>query len=176
MPSGTASTSSSEDIIATAAPQVRWWPIPVTIAIVVVVSLVQVAAELLWLGEFPLDGSSVIFRPILFAHLLAGTGAALLFTAIRVARGSQTGSLRYSERYLVGLGYGIVTSLTTSVITAALVAESAAQAVAYAGAFLSASLMSLELPVACVVGGLSWHLLTKAPAGTPPPRRPIEDA
>ena len=154
------------------------WHVPVTIAVVTVVSAAQTTAELLWPGLNP--GQIVAsLAPFLLGHLIAGAVSALLFTLIALLRSGRQSSLRYSERYLVGLGYGLATSLLTSVACAALLASSAGQTVEYAGGLMSASLVGLQLPIAGIIGGLTWHLLTRVREGVPVPQRaarPWEDS
>lgn len=154
------------------------WHVPVTIAAVIVVSAAQTVAELLWLGLNP--GEIVAgLTPFLLGHLVGGIVSGLVFTLIALLRSGRPSSLRYSERYLIGLGYGLATSLLISIASAAFIASSAGQAVEYAGVLMSASLVGLQLPIAGIIGGLVWHLLTRVRGDAPTPQRaarPWEDS
>lgn len=150
----------------------RWWWVPATVSIVAGVSAIQVAAEWLWLGRGSLDTA---LGSLLLAHVIAAVICVAVFGTIRAARSGRTSFLGYSERYLVGLGYGIVTSLTIAIAAGILAGTSAANAVETIGMLMVLSLLSMELPVACIVGGLTWHLLSKVRGGVTRPRRPIED-
>lgn len=118
---------------------------------------------------------------LLLAHAVAGIVCALVAGVVSVMRASTVRRpfLAYSERFLVGLALGIVTSLAISIAYGSIGASSPGEAIQNSGLFMSLSLLSLELPIACVVGGLTWHLLSKARGGVPVPARPrreIEDS
>jgi hypothetical protein len=149
--------------------------VPATVATVTAVSAAQVTAEMLWLNP---GGPDATLGMLLIAHAVAAVACTAIFGGIRFARSGRTAFLGYSERYLVGLGYGIVISLAVSIVTGILAGTSAADAAETIGVLMSYSIVSMELPVACVVGGLTWHLLTKARGASRPPARPrrlIED-
>ncbi len=135
-------------------------------------------AELLWIGRNSVDpGQGLGF---LFAvHAVGGAVCAVVFGIAAAARsGRRPSSLPYAERFLIGIGYGIATSMAIWITAGILAAESFGGAVEAIGTFLTASIITLELPVACIAGGLAWHLLTRARGGSAPParpRRPIED-
>jgi hypothetical protein len=151
-----------------------WWT-PATILMVAAVSAVQMTIELLLLGQGSLNDTLTIAMAWL-AHAIAGVVCAAAFgVAAWMRNGSQRQFLGYRERYLVGVGLGILTSLAISIAYGVLAAESFPDAVEGAGTFMVLSLLSMELPVACIVGGLAWHLLSKARDGVARPRRPIED-
>lgn len=173
--SGLRLRSSSPEVVIVAY-RSHWWWVPTTVLIVAAVSAAQVTAELLWLNPNALDAT---LGQLLLAHLIAAAACTAVFGVIRFVRSGRTPFLGYSERYLVGLGYGIVISLTVSIVAGLLAGTSAADAVEFIGVLMSYSLVSLELPVACIVGGLAWHLLTSARGSSQPPerrRRLIEDA
>jgi len=131
--------------------------------------------ELLLLGPGSLDESLTIGSTIL-AHAVGGVVCAVVFGAVAWLRsGTRPRFLGYQERYLVGVGLGIVTSLAISVSYGALTATSFPNAVESIGTLMVLSLLSMQLPVACIVGGLARHLLSKARAGVARPRRAIED-
>jgi hypothetical protein len=110
------------------------------------------------------------------AHATAGVVCAAAFgVGAWMRSGSQRQFLGYRERYRVGVGLGILTSLAISIAYGVLAAESFPDAVEGAGTFMVLSLLSMELPVACNVGGHAWHLLSKARDGVARPRRPNED-
>lgn len=146
----------------------HWWWVPATVLAVAAVSAIQVTAELQWLNPGAFDAS---LGQVLLGHLIAAGICTALFGAVRFVRSGRSPFLGYSERYLIGVGYGIVISLAVSVVTGILAGTSAANAVETIGLLMSYSLVSMELPVACVVGGLSWHLLTKARGEARPPAR-----
>jgi hypothetical protein len=133
-------------------------------------------AELLLLGQGSLD-STLTIAVAWLAHAIAGIVCAVAFgIGAWLRSSSRPRFLGYQERYLVGIGLGIVTSLAISITYASLDAESFPNAVESAGTFMVFSLLSMELPVACIVGGLAWHLLSKARGDVARPRRAIEDA
>lgn len=164
-------TTSWEAAISAPEYRIRWWWVPATILAVAAVSAAQVAAALTWFGLEPLRDESNLLAPFLLAHIFAAAASIALFGTIRAVRGNIRSSLGYSERYLIGLGYGIVTSLLISIAAASLIADAPGRAIEYAGVLMSVSLVSLEMPVACVVGGLTWHLLARVRGGVPVPRR-----
>lgn len=176
-PSGNAAAAATQARSAAPAYRSRWWWIPATVLAVVVISALQVSAEVTWLSGSPIEGVDHILSSFLVAHVIAGVVGIALFGTVRFARSGHTSTLPYSERYLVGVVYGLVVSLLMCVAAAALVANSAGQAVEYAGTLMSEALASLEMPVACIVGGLVWFLVTKVRDGETPqrPRREIED-
>jgi hypothetical protein len=151
-----------------------WWT-PATILIVAAVSAVQMTLELLLLGPGTLGDTLTIPLTVL-AHAVAGVACAAVFGALAWLRsGSQRNFLGYQERYLVGVGLGIVTSLAVSITFGALTADSFLGAVESSGTLMVLSLLSLELPVACIAGGLAFHLLSRVRNGVVRPRRAIED-
>lgn len=172
------STSDSPPVGAVRSGAGRTWHVAATILVVIVAGGLQVTAENLWLDSSPVEDVPAALGGLWLVYLISGVIATALFTAIRVARGGQMATLRYSERYLVGLGYGLVTSLIIAALTGILLASSAGQAVEYTGMAMSMSLITLQLPIAGIVGGLVWHLLTRVAGAGPTPvrgRRPWED-
>ncbi len=167
--------SKPEAAITTPDYRARAWWTPATVLIVAAVSAVQMTVELLLLGPGSLDESLTIGATVV-AHAVAGVVCAAAFGAVAWLRsGSRPRFLGYQERYLVGVGLGIVTSLAISISYGALSATSFPDAVESTGTLMVLSLLSMQLPVACIVGGLAWHLLSKAHAGVSRPRRAIED-
>jgi hypothetical protein len=167
----------SEALIVTSVYRSRWWWAPATVAAVTVVSALQMIAEMLYLGRNTVDPGSSL-GSLLAVHAIGGAVCAVIFGIVAAARsGGRPSSLPYAERFLIGIGYGIATSIAIWIGAGILAAESFGGAVEAIGTFLTASIITLELPVACIVGGLAWHLLTKARSSAPParPRRPIED-
>jgi hypothetical protein len=153
--------------------------VPVTIVLVAAISALQMALEISWLTRAS-SGEIHELRPLLVAHAISAVVCAAVFTLIWYARqgSSRRPFLGYSERYLVGLGYGFVTSWIIGIAYGLLTAPSFPDAVERAGSYLYFALLTMELPVACVVGALTWHLISRARGGTHPPtraRRPIED-
>lgn len=174
-PSRSTSFSIPEAAITTPVYRSRAWWTPATIAIVAAVSAVQMTVELLMLGQGSL-GNTLTIAVAWLAHAIAGIVCAAAFgIGAWLRSGSKPHFLGYQERYLVGVGLGIVTSLAISITYGSLVAESLPNAVENSGTFMVLSLISMELPVACIVGGLAWHLLTKARGDVARPRRAIED-
>lgn len=171
-----ASVSTSEEHIATVY-RPRWWWVPITIAAVTVVSAAQTVAELSMFGRDWADANEHVGR-LLLGHAIAGVACALVLGAARALRSGRRPTLAYSERYLVGIGYGIITSIAIWVAYGLLLPGSAAEVATGIGSLLYYSVLTMELPVACVVGGVTWYLVTRVRRGVAPParpRRPIED-
>lgn len=170
-------TAISEVTITSPVYRTRTWWAPVTVGAVTVVSAVQMTLESTWFDtrEFG-EGQAWI----LLGHAVAGAVCAIVAAIVSAVRAGTVRPpfLPYSERFLIGLALGIITSLSIAVSCASIGADSLAEAVQGSGYLMTLSLLSLEMPVACVVGGLTWHLLSKARGGAPAParpRRPIED-
>ena len=158
-----------------------WWPAATAIAVTAVNAALAMLEIFLFAGKMAPETG--IVWVVLVAHPIAGFVCVALFSLVALARGGggggSSGIVGYSERYLRGLAYGIITSIVISVTVAIVGSGWRFETISNAGAILSLSVVTLQLPLACVVGGLTWQLLSKrrgAPAPTTRPRRPIEDA
>lgn len=153
-----------------------WW-VGVTFVIVAVVSAAQTWLELRWTSHPNVDSFSATGL-IVGAHAIALGSCAVFFTVVQIARSGQTLFFGYRERYLIGVGYGFVYALITAVAAASLGSSTFLDTVENSGILMTASLVGLVMPMACIVGGITWHLLSRARGGVLVPvrqRRPIED-
>lgn len=154
-----------------------WWPAATAIA-ATVANAVLVSIEMLLFGG-TVGVLSSFTRVVLVAHPIAGVGCAVLFSVYALVRGGGSGGfVGYSERYLRGLVYGFFTSIAISVAAGIALGDGGTHTTSLVAAVLSLSVVTLQMPLACAVGALTWQLLSKrrgVATGVARPRRPIED-
>lgn len=129
---------------------VRWWWAPATAVIATVGGALLLILEALLGYVWPQS-----LRLLLPAHIGGATVVSTLLAMFALRRSVR----RYMDRsnpFWPGVGYGLLAAMATAAIAGLLGAPSVAQVLPAIGSSLTFAALTLEFPVMCLLGAVTW--------------------